>query len=265
LRIRDYTIKVANKQNRYHIRKIADFEYANPVEQISLMYISSYIWFDKNILATKGFIAPQEWIEEFLSKKALKEWATEYQKIISTPIPKNLFILLEAKTKKEQIKSLKDLSLSNDELIAFIFKAYEKYGFKYSQYKATHNHKGLDETKLPSAIHIEDDGTISTIGSTNLSKGEQRQVIEHRKVTVSKFLDNKDIWHCFFLTFKSFGGKENYKNGQPHLHYISNKWGINREEVLSQLTSKDYSLPSLPHIDFHTHRNPKLNSKSSNK
>ena len=81
--------------------------------------------------------------------------------------------------------------------------------------------------------------------------------VEHRKVIVSKFLDKGDIWHCFFLTFKSLDGKENYHDGQPHLHYISSAWNIPRQEVKEQLTSKKYSLPSLPHIDFHTHRNPR--------
>ena len=147
--------------------------------------------------------------------------------------------------------------MSNDELIAFIIMAFNKYGYKYSQYSAKHHYKGLDESKLPEMIHIEDDGTLITVGNTKLSEGQQRLVVEHRKVTVSKFLDNEDNWHCFFLTFKSLLGKEKNKYGQPHLHYISDKWNIKREEVLLQLTSKDYILPSLPHIDFHTHRNPK--------
>ncbi len=259
MKLKSLNIDDPDGNGKYHIREVDDFEFVNPIEQISSLYISSNIWFDKNLLVAKGFVAPTSWIDEFLFKKAVKEWEAEYKKIIYTPLPDNLFTLLEAKNKDEQKKILKGLSLTSDELIAFIFKAFEKHGYKYSQYKAQHNHKGIDETLLPKVIHIDDDGSLKTIGETKLTEGQQRQVVEHRKVTVSKFLDNDKNWHCFFLTFRSLGGKENYKNGQPHLHYISDKWGIKRNEVLQQLTSKDYSLPSLPHIDFYTHRNPKKN------
>lgn len=257
MNVKSININDPNENGKYHIREVEDFELVDPIEQISSIYISSNIWFDKNILASKGFVAPTAWIDDFLFKKAVEEWATEYKKIISKSMPDNLFRLLEAESKDEQKKALKGLSLTSDELIAFVFMAFEKHGYKYSQYKAHHNHKGLDETLLPKVIHIEDDGSLKTTGETKLSEGQQRQVVEHRKLTVSKFLDNDKNWHCFFLTIRSLSGKENYKNGQPHLHYISDKWGIKRDEVLQQLTSKDYSLPSLPHIAFHTHRNPK--------
>lgn len=163
--------------------------------------------------------------------------------------------------KKDQVRLLKNISFTSDELIAFILKAHELHGYKYSLYNASHNHKGLDAAELPEFIEIDDDGTVNTVGETKMTKGQQKQVIEHRKVTVSKFLDLDDRWHCFFLTYKSLAGKENYKDGQPHLHYISNCWNIPRESVKDQLTGKKYSLPSLPHVDFHTHRNPREEKK----
>ena len=135
--------------------------------------------------------------------------------------------------------------------------AFENYGYTYSCYRAKHNHKGLEEAQLPELIYVEENGNVTSIGETKLSKGQLKQAIEHRKITVSKFLDSGESWHCFFLTFKSLSGKESFKDGQPHLHYISDKWNIPRKEVVEQLTNKKYNLPSLPHIDFHTHRNPR--------
>lgn len=45
-------------------------------------------------------------------------------------------------------------------------------------------------------------------------------------------------------------GKESCKDGQPHYHYISDKFGMPRDKVLAELKSRDYSLGLLPHIDL---------------
>lgn len=257
MKIHSKTIETPDKMRLYTVIQYDNFEYVNPIEQVASMYINSNILFEKRQRNILGIQSLHEITDEQLIKMAIIEWHQELERYKSIDLPKGLFALLEAKSKNEQIQALKGLSLTSDELIAFIFMAYEKHGYKFSQYKAHHNHKGLDETNLPELIHVEDNGKIVSIGSTSLTEGQQKQLIEQRKVVVSKFLDTNNQWHCFFLTFKSLSGKENYKNGQPHLHYISDKWNIDRTDVLEQLTNKDYHLPSLPHIDFHTHRNPR--------
>lgn len=257
MRIRTRKIQMLGASGHYTVRQIDDFEYVNPIEHIASIFISSSMSFDRDILLMKGLQVPEVLMERFLFKEAVKEWHKENKRYQSIEVPKALYTLLEAKSKKDQVNALNGLSLTADELISFIFMAFEKYGYRYSQYTAHHHHKGLDESQLPKLIHIEDDGSVTSIGKTNLTKGQQKQAVEHRKVTVSKFIDLGSSWHCFFLTFQSLKGKESYKDGQPHLHYISDKWNIPRNDVVSQLTNKDYSLPSLPHIDFHTHRNPR--------
>ena len=47
-----------------------------------------------------------------------------------------------------------------------------------------------------------------------------------------KFIDKEDEWHCLFLTYDSIRGKESWNGGQPHYHYISDKFGIPRAEWL---------------------------------
>jgi hypothetical protein len=190
-------------------------------------------------------------------KEGIKAWQEEFQNIKSQKLNDNIFKILESTSKKEQIKLLKGLSFSSDEFMAFVFRAWEDYGFTYSVYTSHHNHNGLDNKQMPGMVYKEEDGSITSIGHTKLTEGQLKQAIDHRTVIVSKFLDKGALWHCFFLTFKSIKGEENYKNGQPHLHYISHAWDLSREYVLSQLKSKDYKLPSLPHIDFHTYRNPR--------
>ena len=82
-----------------------------------------------------------------------------------------------------------------------------------------------------------------------MTDGELVQAVDHRKRTISKFLDKNGSWHCFFLTFDSRKGKESWKGGQPHYHYISDKFGIPRSKVVKELKSKKYKLGALPHID----------------
>lgn len=250
-------IKDPEDNGSFNFYEAEDFEYVNPIDQISKIYIKSSIELERSVLKLKKFEGTEEIIQKVLFKRALKDWNLKYLEIIQTTIPSNLIKILNVHTKKDQIKLLKGLSLNTSEILAFVFLAFEQFGYKFSQYKAQHHHNGLNINHLPKLIYVEDNGDIKTIGETVLTKGQQLQAIEHRKVIVSKFIDNEKSWHCFFLTFKSLSGKESYKNGQPHLHYISDKWGIGREAVRSQLNNKDYRLPSLPHIDFNTFRNKK--------
>ncbi|RYD53439.1 MAG: hypothetical protein EOP52_04715 [Sphingobacteriales bacterium] len=69
---------------------------------------------------------------------------------------------------------------------------------------------------------------INKVGDTDLTDGQLRQAIDHRKVIVAKFFDNGDQWHCLFFTYESLGGKESWNDGQPHYHYIYDKFGLSR-------------------------------------
>lgn len=242
--------KIPYENGFYSMKEYDDFEFTNPIEFIKDICIESSKSFDKNILISKGFSNPSE---KVLNKLALKRCKKKIKNFQETKFPKALIDLLTTTSKREQVKLLKGLSLNHKQLYSFIFYAFKNNGYKLSQYKANHNHNGFDISKMPRIIHIEDDGTVTKVGKTDLSDGQLKQAVEHRKVTVSKFLDNEYGWHCFFVTYKSLAGKEKHNNGQPHFHYISDKWNIDRKDVLEQLTSKKYSLPSLPHIGYRTH------------
>jgi hypothetical protein len=239
----------------FTVMEVEDFEYANPIEQTHKMFLEHSINFEKDFFILKKPPFPINHLDDFLLKRAEEKWLEEYKEITSSGVHENLLKLLDCDSKKEQIKLLKGLSFTSEELMNFIFCAWEKYNYSYSKYHSEHSHTGLDESQLPTLIHKKSDSEIISVGKTNLSDGQMKQLIEQRSVKVSKFLDKGDKWHCLFLTYKSLGGDET--GGQPHLHYISNYWGLTREYVVQQLCSKNYKLPSLPHIDFYTHRNPK--------
>ncbi len=108
---------------------------------------------------------------------------------------------------------------------------------------------GLEGKKLPKLFHIKEDGTIHKVGETDLTDGELKNVIEHRKVIVSHFFEKDDFWHCFFLTYNSIGGKENWKNGQAHFHYISSSFGISKADFIESVRTGKYKSTSI-HIDL---------------
>jgi hypothetical protein len=94
----------------------------------------------------------------------------------------------------------------------------------------------------------EKDGSITKFGNTELTDGQLKMALEQRSVKIAKFIEKDEEWHCFFITYDSIGGKENWQNGQPHFHYISNLFGIKKEDVITQIKSKKYKLGNLPHI-----------------
>lgn len=185
-------------------------------------------------------------IRATLLGKAESDWAELETEMRSKGFPNALKWTLSAPNKRRQKQQLKQCSFSADEFISFLFYA-EDEGYLYSQYLAQHNHRGLNEDDLPELI---DANTTPTrvVGETALTEGQLRQVISDRSVVVSTFLDKGDEWHCFFATYESLKGEENWQDGTPHFHYLSDKFGISREEAVRQLTSRKYHLGSLPHL-----------------
>lgn len=245
-----------NGEGEYSIFESPDFEYVNPIEHYSTVFIAVDFATMRDLVLLK-FPFPLEVIEEIVMKEAVKHWDEKLDKTLKTEIPRNFIEVLKAQSKKEQVRLLRDQSITPEQLLAFLFKAHIDFGFTFSQYKGEHNHKGLDESEIPKIARIED-GKVQKIGDTTLTDGQLKQAIEQRKVIVSKFLDNGSEWHCLFLTFDSLKGKESWKNGQPHYHYISDKFGISRDKVVEQLKSSNYSLGSLPHIDLIDYRENKV-------
>ena len=187
--------------------------------------------------------------------EATKHWEEMLGKFKAIEVPDNLIKLLNSNKKSEQEALLKGIALTPDLLMAFLIKA-EEAGYTLSQYISEFSQKGLDLSKMPFAYEVKDDGSVKVFGDTEMSDGQLRQAIEHRKVKIAKILDNGDVWHCFFVTYKSLSGDETWLGQkQPHYHYISSSFGIQRAEVVSQIKSEKYKLGNLPHIKLEDYGN----------
>jgi hypothetical protein len=180
------------------------------------------------------------------AKEMLVGFFEEFEQIY---IHKNFIELLKKTRKKDQEALLKGMTLNPDELMSLIFKSYKDFGFLYSKYFFENLLNGLEGRKLPKFFHIKEDGTIHKVGETDLTDGELKNVLEHRKVIVSHFFEQGDFWHCFFLTYNSIAGKENWKNGQAHFHYISSSFGILKADFIESMRTGNYKSTSI-HIDL---------------
>lgn len=162
---------------------------------------------------------------------------------------KNFFKVLETTRKKDQVSLLKGVTINPQQLYFLITEAYQKHSYLYSRYRFETLPEDLKNEKIPIVAELKEDDSINSIGSTDLSDGEIKRMLEQRKVIVAHFLDRGENWHCLFTTYNSLGGKENYKSGQPHFHYISNAFGISREDFIESMKNGKYKATSI-HIDL---------------
>ncbi len=179
-------------------------------------------------------------------KRANEKWGERLAQINSDSVPENFILLLNAQSKHEQEKLLRGQSITPMQLAAYLFRAWTDFGYSFSNYRAEHHHKGVIEQDLPQLIHLDGENIVKA-GATPLTDGQLKNVVNHRKVVVSKILDRGSEWHCFFITYNSMAGKEKWQGGQPHYHYISDKWGLSRQEAVDRLKSTNYP-PTSVHI-----------------
>jgi hypothetical protein len=226
-----------------------DVEFIDPIPYFLEWYAKIRLSLFTTDLSNKHPEIPIELVLDKLSDKIQNDLVDEFTKIIDTPVPNNFIKLLTSSSKKEQIHLLKGAKINQFQLEALIIKAWKDYGYSFSNYKAEHRPKGYEDSKLPK-LGVLKENSLETIGNTSLSKGQVKQVIEQRSVIISKFIDKASTWHCFFITYNSLKGSENWNNGMPHYHYISDKFGIKRDEVVRTLKSNHYKLGNLPHIEL---------------
>lgn len=258
MQIENFSIPSGN--GYYNILEIGEFQFVDPIEHFKGIHISSSLFMERDLLALKQKLLDplkdlpnsEEIVNRVLLKRANKDWEQYYSKIRDTVLPLNLLSIFECQKKKEQILALRNVILTPDILTALIFTAWEKYTYSYSMYKSHHLPNGLSLSSMPTFACKTDDNSVDSIGPTDLSKGQIRSAIEQRKVVIAKFLDNGKNWHCFFYTYNSILGKETGET--PHVHYLSDAWGISRSDVIKRLKVNPYKMPSTVHLRYQRNR-----------
>jgi len=244
------------------INKVSD-ESRNGVYQIfshqNVENVNPYIYYRNYLLKTRANLLYElvkltrpdlaEQPKEFYIKNAAKLVDGMIEKFEGTKLNTNLSKLLSTKRKKDQLVLLKGMSITIDDLLALTFQSYRDFGYLHSRYLFEVLPSDVVGKTLPNLLYLEEDGTLVKIGHTDLTNGQLKNVIEHRKVVVSQFFEKGEVWHCFFITYSSIAGKEGWKNGQAHYHYISSAFGVAKDKVIESMRTGNY-LSTPVHIDL---------------
>lgn len=200
------------------------------------------------VMLKKGINLPQHERVQVIFRRANELNNEAFDKISKTKIPIQLKSLLNANSKRDQIKALKGFRLTSNELESFFLFAYKEKRLLHSFYHFTFKPKSTDNENLPNLMYLEKDGSLKVSGESSLSRGKLKQIIEHQKLMMVKTIQNKKEWHCFFYTSNGIAGTESYSGGS-HIHYVSNKWNYDRLEIIKILSKREYTINSI-HIDF---------------
>ena len=231
----------------YHLFEQGEFEFLNPLDHYKSTSLHSMTKTMISVFRLKFPDFPQNVIEKVAKEKANEFWQDKMSKLDNVELEGNLKNLLSSDKKAEQIKLLKGLSISSDQLFKFYLYAASE-GFTLSQYKGEELPKDISRSDMPKVTELKEEEVLK-IGDTSLSDSQLKHAVNFRKKTIAKILDKDNEWHCLYITFKSIAGKESWQNGQTHFHYISHSFGISRDELVDRVKKND--APSSPvHINL---------------
>lgn len=183
--------------------------------------------------------------DEIINQVALMLAKQSYNELSKESVDGKLKNIFQKElNKKEQIRLLKGVQLTKPQLSS-LFNFAEECGYRFSHYKWQGDSKSVKEEKLPSFMHMKDDGSIEYIGETTLTEGQMRTIINQADVLIVRIFDNGSHWHCFLQTYKGLKGMESGVQGsRPHLHYLSDSFGISKADLVKMIKIGRY--PNTP-------------------
>lgn len=224
-----------NKTSFFFSNKMGNVEYVNPRDFLKIFHkrsISPAIWVNLKVKHNLSLLEKKALVSDIANSIA-EEQMSKLEKI---QLPQCLYSLLDQElSKKEQIKLLKGASITKEQLGALFIQAGAK-GYLFSNFQFEEVPKEYRERDLPSFIFLKDDGDVENYGKHNLSEGQLKDMVIRSKRIIARFLDKGKHWHCFYQTSSGIQGEERGKFGShPHVHYISDAFGVTREDIVSAL------------------------------
>ncbi len=236
---KNYTLKVVDykKGITYRLFENNKIEKVNPIEYFYNLELEKQVELLKDQYEIKNpDLVAQKPNEHFyaLAKKEVGD--NGYMEHIEKyKVPEKFIDLLSITRKKDQKALLKGSSITFNQFVTLVYISYLDYGYLFSRYIFETIPRDLADKKKPLIADLSDNDTKRIIGETDMTDGEVKRMIEQRKVIVAYFFDKEDVWSCFFYTFRSVDGKENWEGGKPHFHYYSSAFGVSREDFIKSM------------------------------
>lgn len=181
---------------------------------------------------------------------ALRQSAISFQSLIEeADVRVELRELVSSELKKkDQVRILNGIELSRNELLKLFYYA-EEIGYTFSFFiREAERTVFLDKT-MPKIIFLDEYSKPQYVGETDLSEGQMNHLIENRQSLIVWLLEKDNTWHCFLQTIKGLKGKERGKMGTvPHIHYLSDSFGISKEVLLSKIKNEGEYVTTKVHI-----------------
>lgn len=219
----------------YIANKMDEVEFVNPREFLKDFHTGTIYPSLLNIFIVKLGVQSKN-IKKIVLKEAMEIAESQMSYSEKLVLPSQIVYLLDNNlSKKEQYHLLDNISVSKEQLAAIYIQAGAK-GYLFSNYVFDGIPKSYRECDLPSFIRIKDDGNVESYGKHILSEGQLKDIVLQSKFIIARFLDRDKHWHCFYQTKKGVYGKEHGEKGRkPHIHYISDAFGISREDFIKGL------------------------------
>lgn len=227
-------IKIVKADTSYTIFQETDEVDLNPLDYLYYTYFLPVFNMSKQLLLHKF---PNE---VNLCEKKAREFAAEKTRETIDNIRKNVSLPVSFKellsndlTKKEQVRLLKGSSLTSEQIGILLIEAAEK-GYRLNLY---HEEFIANQGKegYPFLIEEQDDGSVNYCGKSDWTENEMKTLIHQSNRFVARVLVKENDWHCFYATKKGLAEEEHYSF--PHLHYISNKFGITLNDFVEKFKS----------------------------
>lgn len=184
-----------------------------------------------------------------LRNEALHQSAKAFQSLIDeTNLRANLKELVSSDLKKkDQVRILNGTEISRSELLKLFYYA-EEIGYTFSFFLRDAEQTDFLDKTMPKIIYL-DDGKTQHVGETDLSDGQMKHLVDQRQSLIVWLLEKEDTWHCFLQTIKGLKGKESGKmGGLPHIHYLSNSFGISKDALLNKIKNEGEYVTTKVHI-----------------
>ena len=158
----------------------------------------------------------------------------------TSPNPKIHQLLTdETLSYRQQNQLLKGLEINAYDIL-WLNKEAQDLGYLLDVYHEEKHPVKFDAKKHPYIIKENEDGSVETIGVTDMTEGEMKALLQQRKVVQARIYHKDTTWHCFYFTFKGLAGEESGVMGsKPHYHYLSDKSGIAWNDLMQRIKACD--------------------------